>query len=316
MAYTQAELTGYFDRVNLPNDIRDVLLAGRDRLEALTCLLHHHLATVPFENTAFHYTADRLLVLSPSLLYEKIVLRRQGGTCFQITRLFGEVLLALGYELYMSGARTNKSTSVAAQDKDLGRAQFGDWQHMILIVRLDGNDYLVDAGSGPNGPVDPVLIRDGLEFTDGDGNLGRRGRVIHAPIDQGRARHLQYWRLQFLFDSSSDWVDIYAFTESEWLETDYQAVKRAVLGNKRAWFLYRVIAFQIVLKDRRPVGWVMIWNDAMSWFQGGKLSRRIRFKSEEERINALESVFGIKLEDEEKKEIVGTVAFLGAKPKI
>ncbi|GAQ05057.1 arylamine N-acetyltransferase 1 [Aspergillus lentulus] len=315
MAYTQAELTGYFDRINLPTDAREALLAGKDRLEALTCLLHHHLAAVPFENIALHYTADRVLVLSPSLLYEKIVRRRQGGTCFQITRLFGEVLLALGFELYMSGARTNKSTSVAAQDKD-GLAKFGDWQHMILIVRLDGNDYLVDAGFGPNGPVDPVLLRDGLEFTDGNGNLGRRGRVVHAPIDQGRARHLKYWRLQFRFDGSPDWTDIYAFTESEWLENDYQAAERAVRGNKRAWFMYRVIAFQIVLKDRTPVGWVMIWNDAMSWSQGGKLSRRMRFGSEEERINALESVFGIKLGEEERKEIVGTVAFLGGKSKI
>ncbi|KAF4171304.1 hypothetical protein CNMCM8927_001895 [Aspergillus lentulus] len=315
MAYTQAELTGYFDRINLPTDVREALLAGKDRLETLTCLLHHHLAAVPFENTALHYSADRVLVLSPSLLYEKIVRRRQGGTCFQITRLFGEVLLALGFELYMSGARTNKSTSVAAQDKD-GLAKFGDWQHMILIIRLDGNDYLVDAGFGPNGPVDPVLLRDGLEFTDGNGNLGRRGRVVHAPIDQGRARHLKYWRLQFLFDGSLDWTDIYAFTESEWLESDYQSAERAVRGNKRAWFMYRVIAFQIVLKDRTPVGWVMIWNDGMSWFQGGRLSRRMRFGSEEERLNALKSVFGIKMGEEERKEIVGTVAFLGAKPKI
>jgi arylamine N-acetyltransferase len=187
---------------------------------------------------------------------------------------------------------------------------------MILIVRLDGNDYLLDAGFGPNGPVDPVLLRDGLEFTDGDGNLGRRGRLVHAPIDQGRARHLKYWRLQFLFDGSPDWTDIYAFTESEWLESDYQAAERAVRANRRAWFMYRVIAFRIVLKDRNPVGWVMIWNDAMSWFQGGKLSQRMKFGSEEERINALETAFGIKLGEEERKEIVGTVAFLSGKPKI
>jgi arylamine N-acetyltransferase len=136
MAYTQAELNGYFDRVNLPKDIRDDLLAGSNGLEVLTCLLHHHLAAVPFENTALHYTADRLLVLSPSLVYEKIVRRRQGGTCFQITRLFGEVLLALGFELYMSGARTNKSNSVAAQDKDPGCAKFGDWYSFPCLTGI------------------------------------------------------------------------------------------------------------------------------------------------------------------------------------
>jgi hypothetical protein len=42
----------------------------------------------------------------------------------------------------------------------------------------------------------------------------------------------------------------------------------------------------------------------------------MRFGSEEERINALASVFGIELGEEERKEIVGTVAFLSEKPKI
>jgi hypothetical protein len=42
----------------------------------------------------------------------------------------------------------------------------------------------------------------------------------------------------------------------------------------------------------------------------------MKFGSEEERINALETAFGIKLGEEERKEIVGTVAFLSGKPKI
>ncbi|KAL5358423.1 arylamine N-acetyltransferase 5 [Aspergillus floccosus] len=317
MAYTPSHLSQYFTRINLPPETRTAFNAGFTSLESLTTLLHHHLAAVPFENTALHYTADRPLVLSPPALFDKIVRRRQGGTCFQVTRLFAEVLLALGYTLYTTGARTNKATSVAAVPArgDPPRTHFGDWQHMILVVRIAGTDYLVDAGFGPQGPVQPVPLVHGHEFSDG--RLGRTGRLVHAPIDQGRARHLKYWRLQFRGETPPAdgkvwaWTDAYAFTESEWLEADYAAVERGLRANKRAWFLFRVVAFRVLLdEDGVPEGWVLLWHDGVRWVKRGKVVERRVLGGEEERVEVLERVFGIALSEEERREIVGMVSAL------
>jgi arylamine N-acetyltransferase len=100
---------------------------GIDSLDALTALLHHQLAEVPFENTVLHYTPDRLLTLTPKYVYNKVVGRGHGGMCFQVTRMFYEILVALGYDAFPTCARLNVNTSAAAVGKDPTKPSFGDW---------------------------------------------------------------------------------------------------------------------------------------------------------------------------------------------
>ncbi|GLA45343.1 DUF1279 super [Aspergillus niger] len=314
MSYTPAQLAQYFERIKLPDDIRARLSAGKKDLEVLTSLVRHHVAGVPFENTVLHYTPEQYFELKPQGLHEKIVRRRQGGTCFQVVRILSEVLLSIGYTLYNSAARLNAAASISlATTADPNRPvgpQFGDWQHMVLIVRIDGQDYLVDGGFGPNCPVQPIALRDGHEFVDG--RLGRRGRLIYDNINNGRAHHLKYWRLQYQSMKSpvAPWMDVYAFKECEWLDTDYEAGARAVGTNKRIWFRLRVTAFHYVLEEGVPVGWNMLWHNTLIRFHGGKVLEKSFLESEEERIEVLADVFGIVLTEDNRKEIAGMFSAL------
>jgi arylamine N-acetyltransferase len=188
---------------------------------------------------------------------------------------------------------------------------------MITIVNIDGQKYLVDSNFGPNAPIYPVPLKDGHEFDDLD---GRRGRIISDTLPRTKSKDFKYWHIQFRNSANEPWVTSYAFTEMEFLEGDYSAIERGIRANKRSWFLYKVMAFRFVLDEetKKPAGWILLWENQLRKRIHGKFQTRT-VHSESERIDVLEEEFGIVLDDDEKKEILGTCGYLQptpvAKPK-
>src|ERR1700761_5800644 len=66
-------------------------------------LHRQHLFTVPFENLDIPLGTP--IRLDPDRLYQKIVVRRRGGFCYEPNGLFGELLTALGFRVHMLSAR-------------------------------------------------------------------------------------------------------------------------------------------------------------------------------------------------------------------
>src|SRR4051812_18379593 len=66
-------------------------------LEALRQLHLAHLTTVPFENLSVR--SGELIVLDPERLFEKIVLRRRGGFCYELNGLFAALLDVFGFRV-------------------------------------------------------------------------------------------------------------------------------------------------------------------------------------------------------------------------
>jgi N-hydroxyarylamine O-acetyltransferase len=71
--------------------------------------------------------------------YQKIVDRRRGGWCFELNGCFGALLEQLGYRVTRLACRTFES--------DTGGLS-ADFDHLALLVRIDGDRYLVDVGWG------------------------------------------------------------------------------------------------------------------------------------------------------------------------
>ena len=70
-------------------------------------------------------------------LYDKIVVRRRGGFCYELNGLFCELLTALGFRVQMLSARVRRD------DGGFGP----EFDHMLLKVELD-DPWLVDVGFG------------------------------------------------------------------------------------------------------------------------------------------------------------------------
>jgi N-hydroxyarylamine O-acetyltransferase len=122
---------------------------GVDR-EAPTISLLSRLVRRHLERYSFASVGPQLgdpLPLDPESLYDRIVVRRRGGYCFEQNRLMFEVLGGLGFEVSMVLARVL-----------LSGAEHPPLTHRFTMVDLDDHRYLVDVGFGASCPPFPVLF--------------------------------------------------------------------------------------------------------------------------------------------------------------
>jgi N-hydroxyarylamine O-acetyltransferase len=138
---------------------------------ALPALHLAHLRTVPFENHSIH-DGERIQ-LDTDWLFDKLVVRRRGGFCYELNGLFAELLRALGHEVDMLAAR------VYGNDGQLGIP----FDHMCL--RVDGV-WLADVGFGDNF-ITPLR----LDTTDVQHDGRRSFRIADNTLeDDGRPTYV------------------------------------------------------------------------------------------------------------------------------
>ena len=146
------DLEAYLQRIGYPGPL-DV------RWETLRDLHRAHTTHIPFENL------DVLLGKPPKLdlesLQAKLVTAGRGGYCFEQNGLFAAVLETLGFEVMRLSARVRFGT-----DRVLPRT------HMVLKVEADRLSWLADVGFGGWGLIEPLVMVDGVESSQGDWRFG------------------------------------------------------------------------------------------------------------------------------------------------
>jgi N-hydroxyarylamine O-acetyltransferase len=126
----------------------------RPDLTTLRQLQRAHLQSVPFENLDIR--RGRILALGEAALFDKIVVRRRGGICYELNSLFAALLRALGYQV-----------SLLAAEVATGESTFGpSFDHMALLVSIGKRRLLVDVGFGDSflEPLD--MHQRGEQFQD------------------------------------------------------------------------------------------------------------------------------------------------------
>ncbi|XP_007249040.2 arylamine N-acetyltransferase 1-like [Astyanax mexicanus] len=119
-------------------------------LETLRCLHLNHLLAVPFENLSVH--SGEPLSLDLPLLYQKIVVNRRGGFCYELNGLFWWLLCQLGFEVHI----------LSAQVKNRFTGAYGPpFDHFISMVTLEGHRWLCDVGFGSGFQLPLSLETDG-----------------------------------------------------------------------------------------------------------------------------------------------------------
>lgn len=155
-----------------------------------------HLMAVPFENLSIH--EGEPIVLEDEALFDKIVVRRRGGFCYELNGLFAWLLRALGFEV----------TRLAAEVFN-ARGEWGrPFDHMTLQVALE-EPWLVDVGFGDSF-LEPLRLEPGREQAQGSRAFRLdpvAGRLILQRREGGSA-----WTPQYRFDLRAfDYAD-YAAT--------------------------------------------------------------------------------------------------------
>lgn len=115
--------------------------------ETLKALHRAHLLTITYENLDIHL--GRYLPLDEAAMYEKIVVQRRGGWCYEMNGLFAWALRQIGFQVTLLASAVNRQINGANAERN----------HLILRVDLD-QPYLADVGFG-NGFLEPLPLAAG-----------------------------------------------------------------------------------------------------------------------------------------------------------
>ncbi|KAI1919497.1 hypothetical protein LOZ65_004409 [Ophidiomyces ophidiicola] len=273
-------------------------------LHALTQLKQHHLAGIPFSNLVLHYSSHHTISLDPDVLFHKIVERGLGGYCVETTGLLAIVLRTLGFNFYTSAARVNKSFE---QGVDTG--DYHGWGHMILIVKIESEKYVVDVGFGPGGSTQPLLLRHGASCK----KIGpAESRMVQENISANTDAEQKPWIFQTRTDAHAKWESLYCFYEVEFLPGDYEVMNYATSQNSRSVFTKSFICAAFILNEEKDdiVGNLCIVKATVKRNLNGNLEILQTLKNEGERVNALRTFFNIHLQPLEIRGIHGKITEL------
>ena len=136
------DVSAYLKRIGIDQ-------AGQPTAAFLDELIYAHQQSVPFDNLD---VSEKNLVPSLGIvdLFDKIVVRKRGGYCFELNALFGSLLKALGYDVQPCMARVL-----------LRPIPNPLITHRANIVTIDGSRYLADVGFGGPMPTFAPCIEDG-----------------------------------------------------------------------------------------------------------------------------------------------------------
>lgn len=105
-------------------------------LRYLQRLHRAHLYHIPFENLDIHHRKP--IILTPERLFDKLILKKRGGFCYELNGLFYHLLANLGFNCRIGSAE------VFQKDETFSPA----FDHMVVFVEVDGKSYLCDVGFG------------------------------------------------------------------------------------------------------------------------------------------------------------------------
>jgi N-hydroxyarylamine O-acetyltransferase len=196
----------------------------RSDLTTLVELHRAHAAAIPFENLDIQM--GRSIDLDPASLQAALVARRRGGYCFQHNALFRHALTGLGFDVRQREARVRR----AAEGRILART------HMVLIVLLEGADWLADVGFGGEGLAEPVPLDGAAVVQDGWTYRIRREGPLYV--------------LQRAIDDR--WNDLYAFRDDDVYDADYAVANWYTSTHPESQFV-RTLTAQRISGDTRHV---------------------------------------------------------------
>ncbi|MFD3725161.1 arylamine N-acetyltransferase [Streptomyces sp. NPDC058671] len=233
----------------------------------MTYLHRAHVGAVPFEN--LDVVLGKPVLLDLKSLQGKLVERRRGGYCYEQNSLFAAVLERIGFAVAARGARNRSRGAVLPPVT-----------HALLVVTIEGEEWLADVGFGWQGPLEPVPLHAGARVQQGGWTfaIGAEDEGIHV---------LRSLRPQ-------GWTDLYAFAPQTLYPGDFVVMNHYSSSHPQSRFLGQVVAQRPGTEVRRALVRETLSVMRTDGFTGE------RIVGAAELVATLETEFGIELDDEER----------------
>jgi N-hydroxyarylamine O-acetyltransferase len=232
-------------------------------LSTLQGLQAAHMLSVPFEN--LDIGLKRPLKIDEESLWQKIVVRKRGGFCYELNGLFAWLLKEIGFDV----------TYLNARDYHEEDGSFGiDFDHLVLLVQVPGDSrrWLVDVGWGDTF-TQPLDLDDPNEQVQGP-----RGYWIE-PFKDG----YQLWQRNF--DGSPERQYYFDLTAHSF-PSEYEATCLYHQTSPQSIFTQKRVATRLTVDGRVTL-------DQEKLIVTKNAQREIRLVTEEERTALLLEHFGI-----------------------
>jgi N-hydroxyarylamine O-acetyltransferase len=205
----EIDLPAYFARIGHRGDAAPTL-ANVQSIHA------RHVDAIPFENLAAFLGEPVPLDLAS--LQAKLLTPGRGGWCFEHNLYLSAVLEAMGYEVRRLAARVRWNVPA---DVVTPRS------HMLMRVRVAGEDYIADTGFGGLTLSAPLRLVPDLEQA--------------TPHEPHRLRaHGEGYALQA--NIAGEWATLYVFDLHEQQQADYEVSNWYLANNPRSQFVNGIIA--------------------------------------------------------------------------
>ena len=132
---------------------------GREpSLKNLALLQKEHIKAIPFGNI---YVLRKLpIILTKEWIYDKVIIKKRGGFCFELNYLLYLLLADLGYEVKFVGGSVFHPVSGEPGNNN---------EHVLSLVSLDGKSYIVDVAFGGKCACEPLPLVYNKELQDPNG---------------------------------------------------------------------------------------------------------------------------------------------------
>jgi N-hydroxyarylamine O-acetyltransferase len=232
-------------------------------LALLSALTEAHTRSIPFEN--LDVLLGRPISLEPAALFQKLVVDRRGGYCFEQNGLFLEVLRELGFQVAPLSARVRLQ-----RPRDFTPPR----THVFLRVELDGESWLTDVGVGALSLTSPLRL-----------TVGTEQATLHEPrrIIQEGARLFHQVRF------GEDWQDVCEFTLEEMPPIDRELANWYTSAHPASHFKNRLIVARAAPEGRR----VSFLNDELTLREADGAAKTRRVASAPELLEVLLEQFGL-----------------------
>ncbi|MGG8408149.1 arylamine N-acetyltransferase family protein [Streptomyces sp. 12297] len=261
------DLDAYLTRIGYAGELRP-------DLGTLQEIHRCHTRSIPFEN--LDVALGRRISLDVKSLQDKIVRRRRGGYCYEQNSLLAAALERVGFEVAGRGAR-NRTRGGALTPVT----------HAVLVVTVAGRPWLVDAGFGAQGPLEPVPLEPGTEV--------HQGVWTYAVAEEDGGRLV----LRSLRDETG-WLDLYAFAPQRLHPVDFEVMNHYSSTHPDSFFTGQVVAMRSAPDHR-----LALLEDSVVRFLPGWEAERNRVASDDV-IGLLDREFGIELPEEDAAQLLRT----------
>ncbi|OQS00017.1 N-acetyltransferase [Thraustotheca clavata] len=308
----QLDLRAYFNRIGISEAL--VNKHERGSLELLTLICQHHTWSIPFENLApcriypaipahANTAIGEVVSLDIAKIFQKLVIDRRGGYCFEQNGLLAVVLRALGYTLSTLSARV----VMANTDENRSDLDMSGLSHALLLVNVKELQYLCDVGFGGRGqPPCPMLLsttNSRVELATGQCYELRWTTKIHLnqpqafsgkyvmpknTYDTGNQPNGDSWALCYSTGKNKPMYPAYIFSSSHVsVQADYEIANWFCSSSPHTFFTKS----PLIVRRTETSLWTLV-DTELSHFENGEL---VETKSvcKEEFQSILQTIFGL-----------------------